>query len=80
MHRTHWLSPLAPSLAKARILELGAGMSGLAGLGLASCSDALEVVITDGNPESVQNLEVRMHVINVFVKVGGGGLLVTSRA
>lgn len=40
------------------MLELGAGMSGLAGLGLAACSRAAEVVITDGNPDALNNLEV----------------------
>ncbi|CAN0240657.1 unnamed protein product [Ectocarpus sp. 12 AP-2014] len=40
-----------------RVLELGAGMSGLAGLGVAACSDAAEVVITDGNPDALRNLE-----------------------
>lgn len=62
-----WLvgnSPLASSrrtsmtTAGSRVLELGAGMSGLAGLGLAACSDASEVVITDGNPDALKNLEV----------------------
>lgn len=41
-----------------RVLELGAGMSGLAGLGVAACSDAAEVIITDGNPDAFKNLEV----------------------
>ncbi|CAN0440191.1 unnamed protein product [Ectocarpus sp. 12 AP-2014] len=40
-----------------QVLELGAGMSGLAGLGVAACSDAAEVVITDGNPDALRNLE-----------------------
>lgn len=40
------------------MLELGAGMSGLAGLGLAACSRAAEVVVTDGNPDALKNLEV----------------------
>lgn len=43
-----------------RVLELGAGMSGLAGLGVAACSDAGEVVITDGNPDALRNLEVQL--------------------
>lgn len=53
-------SPFAPYLTRAkRILELGAGMSGLAGLGVAACStSALDVVITDGNPGAVGNLKV----------------------
>ena len=52
-------SPLASSsMAGCRVLELGAGMSGLAGLGLAACSLAAEVVITDGNPDALRNLEV----------------------
>lgn len=51
-------SPLASSMAGGRVLELGAGMSGLAGLGLAACSRAAEVVITDGNPDALKNLEV----------------------
>ncbi|CAN0156043.1 unnamed protein product [Scytosiphon promiscuus] len=49
--------PLASSLAGTRVLELGAGMSGLAGLGLAACTSAAEVVITDGNPDALENLE-----------------------
>lgn len=83
MHKNGWHSPLAPSLAGARVLELGAGMSGLAGLGVAACSDALDVVITDGNPESVQNLEVEINVNSIScrerARAGGGGLPVTSR-
>lgn len=47
-------------MAGSRVLELGAGMSGLAGLGVAACSDAVEVVITDGNPDALMNLEVRV--------------------
>ncbi|CAM9394707.1 unnamed protein product [Hapterophycus canaliculatus] len=43
-----------------RVLELGAGMSGLAGLGVAACSSAAEVVITDGNPDALENLTVRV--------------------
>lgn len=41
-----------------RCIELGAGMAGLAGLGLmAHHSDVIEeMVITDGNPQSVENL------------------------
>eukprot|EP00903_Cladosiphon_okamuranus_P016033 g14804.t2 len=50
-------SPLASSVAGCRVLELGAGMSGLAGLGLAACSRAAEVVITDGNPDALKTLE-----------------------
>lgn len=49
-------------MAGGRVLELGAGMSGLAGLGVAACSDAAEVVITDGNPDALKNLEVRVFV------------------
>lgn len=56
-------SPLTSSastpMTGSRVLELGAGMSGLAGLGVAACSDAAEVVITDGNPDALKNLEVR---------------------
>lgn len=39
-----------------RVLELGAGMAGLAGFAVAGCSEALEVAITDGNQDSVENL------------------------
>lgn len=41
------------------MLELGAGKTGLAGLGVAACSGATDVVITDGNPDALRNLEVR---------------------
>ena len=54
-------SPLAPSLRGARVLELGAGKCGLAGLGVAVGSEAAEVVITDGNPDAVENLQVRTY-------------------
>ncbi|CAN0426088.1 unnamed protein product, partial [Discosporangium mesarthrocarpum] len=47
---------LPPALDGARVLELGAGMAGLAGLGIAACSSAREVVVTDGNPGCVSNL------------------------
>ncbi|CAN0391910.1 unnamed protein product [Scytosiphon promiscuus] len=35
-------------------------MSGLAGLGIAACTSAAEVVITDGNPDALENLKVRV--------------------
>ena len=38
-----------------RVLELGAGMAGLVGLGLAAVQRATNVVITDGNPGSLQS-------------------------
>lgn len=44
------------------MLELGAGMSGLAGLGVAACSSASDVVLTDGNPEAVANLQVQVAI------------------
>ncbi|CAN0299010.1 unnamed protein product, partial [Laminaria digitata] len=50
--------PLASSLEGSRVLELGAGKTGLAGLGVAACSGAADVVITDGNPDALRNLEV----------------------
>eukprot|EP00904_Undaria_pinnatifida_P002540 jgi/Undpi1/12287/HiC_scaffold_5.g01963.m1 len=49
--------PLASSLEGSRVLELGAGKTGLAGLGVAACSGAAGVVITDGNPDALRNLE-----------------------
>ena len=39
-----------------KIVELGAGMSGLAGLAIAPI--AKSVILTDGNPECVDNLKV----------------------
>ncbi|GFR92405.1 calmodulin-lysine N-methyltransferase, partial [Elysia marginata] len=39
-----------------RVCELGGGMTCLAGIALGICSDASHVEITDGNEESVQNL------------------------
>lgn len=62
------------------MLELGAGKCGLAGLGLAVGSSATEVVITDGNPEAVENLQVLCLVytgnaspeISYFLGGGGG--------
>ncbi|CAM9622287.1 unnamed protein product [Chrysoparadoxa australica] len=44
---------LGIDLDDARVLELGGGMTGLAGLGIAVCTSAREVVITDGNPTAV---------------------------
>lgn len=57
------LRPLASSLEGSRVLELGAGKTGLAGLGVAACSGAADVVITDGNPDALRNLEVRSLLI-----------------
>jgi len=42
---------------KKSVLELGAGMSGLAGLMVAQACSPTEVVISDGNQNSVENLE-----------------------
>lgn len=39
-----------------RVLELGSGY-GLAGLSIASCTDAAEVVISDGNPQVVDYIQ-----------------------
>lgn len=60
------LSPLTPFWGGARVLELGSGMSGLAGMGVAACSNAAEVVITDGNPDAVKSLKVHSHRSNCF--------------
>ena len=40
-----------------RVCELGAGMTGLAGLTIAVTLTSSEVVITDGNPSAVENLQ-----------------------
>lgn len=45
-----FLHPLFPSSKK--VIELGSGY-GLAGLVIAAATDALEVVISDGNPQVV---------------------------
>lgn len=37
------------------VLEIGGGQTGLAGLGLAVCSLAKEVILTDGHPDCVRN-------------------------
>ena len=72
--------PLASSLEGSRVLELGAGKTGLAGLGLAACSGAMNVVITDGNPDALRNLEVCFVLctprsVHLFIpfSLGGGG-------
>ncbi|KAF6174331.1 hypothetical protein GIB67_040824 [Kingdonia uniflora] len=43
-----------------RVLELGAGY-GLAGLVIAACTDALEVIISDGNPQVVDYIQHNIH-------------------
>ncbi|CAN0466785.1 unnamed protein product, partial [Ascophyllum nodosum] len=64
--------PLAPSLRGARVLELGAGKCGLAGLGVAVGSEAAEVVITDGNPDAVENLQACVELNEKGGKEKGG--------
>jgi calmodulin-lysine N-methyltransferase len=41
-----------------RVLEIGAGMTALAGIGLAAGSTATSIVVTDGNPDAVSNQQV----------------------
>jgi predicted nicotinamide N-methyase len=38
-----------------RVLEIGGGMTALAGLGLAAAGIAAGVVVTDGHPDCVKN-------------------------
>ncbi|KAJ1547791.1 hypothetical protein HK096_011326 [Nowakowskiella sp. JEL0078] len=65
-----WLGILdarsVPVLAEFKIdedvLELGAGMSGLAGLLISACGDPIQVVITDGNPQSIRNIERNINI------------------
>ncbi|KAI5054822.1 hypothetical protein GOP47_0029967 [Adiantum capillus-veneris] len=46
-----------PSLFRnARVLELGSGY-GLGGLAIAACTEAAEVVLTDGNPQIIESLK-----------------------
>ncbi|KAK3802668.1 hypothetical protein RRG08_001931 [Elysia crispata] len=58
-----------------RVCELGGGMTCLAGVALGICSDASHIEITDGNEESVQNLQ---HIIdaNDFGKTSVGARVV----
>ncbi|XP_042422469.1 calmodulin-lysine N-methyltransferase isoform X2 [Zingiber officinale] len=51
-----------------RVIELGSGY-GLAGLAIAACSDAYEVVISDGNPDVVDYVQRN---ITVNTEVFGG--------
>jgi calmodulin-lysine N-methyltransferase len=41
-----------------RVLEIGGGMTALAGIGLAASSAAASVAVTDGNPDAVSNQQV----------------------
>ena len=52
-----------------RVLELGAGSSGLAGLALAGATQGSHVLITDGHPEAAQAL-----ALNIRLNTPGGTL------
>lgn len=41
-----------------RVLEIGGGMTGLCGLGLAALGECSDVVITDGNPDCIGNQKI----------------------
>ena len=43
------------------VCELGAGMTGLAGIALAVFGNSLEVLLTDGNEDCVKNMEAIVH-------------------
>lgn len=51
------LLSLADSLNGKRVCELGAGMTGLAGMALACVSQPAEILITDGNPQCAECLQ-----------------------
>lgn len=50
---THYCISNPTVFRNKRVLELGSGY-GLAGLAIAACTDAAEVVLTDGNPQVVE--------------------------
>ncbi|GAQ82986.1 hypothetical protein KFL_001310160 [Klebsormidium nitens] len=62
---THYCSQHPELFQGRRVLELGAGY-GLAGLAVAACTEAGEVVITDGNPQVVNaiqhNIRINAHL------------------
>ncbi|KAJ3377563.1 hypothetical protein HDU84_008518, partial [Entophlyctis sp. JEL0112] len=53
----YWICKHSGVFRDRKVLELGAGMTGLAGLSLAATGAPAEVVITDGNPSAVANIE-----------------------
>ncbi|PVD25568.1 hypothetical protein C0Q70_13224 [Pomacea canaliculata] len=56
--------------ADANVIEVGGGMTCLAGMAVATCSKASRVVLTDGNEQSISNLR---HIIGQN-KTGGTSL------
>jgi hypothetical protein len=52
-----------------KLLELGAGMAGLVGLGLAATQRANHVILTDGNPKSLQSNRIQFRLWECYTQI-----------
>jgi Lysine methyltransferase len=75
-HNLTWLLPSDQCQSPVNILELGAGMAGLAGLSLAQAMQQanpekkFRVWLTDGHPQAAQNNRVHAHLMQVRLQTG----------
>jgi predicted nicotinamide N-methyase len=70
-----------PRLKGKRLLEVGGGMTGLAGLALSTMADLATVVLTDGNPDALlsQKACVRLNLMKVGTTSVSSKLLLWDR-